>query len=239
MAGDRCLIVNADDFGLTEGTNRGIIQSHERGIVTSTSLMVRQPAVASAATYAKANPELGIGLHMDLGEWEWRDDAWFQVWQVVPTEDADAVAGEIERQLDIFHSLMGRAPTHLDSHQHLHQHEPVRSVALAFAERLGIPLRGVSGGIAFCGSFYGHGAKGAPFPEGITVGNLSSLLRQLPVGTTELSCHPGLDEALASCYRLERLTEVEVLCNDDILAAINGEGIKLISFGSPGIHDAT
>ena len=233
MAGDRCLIVNADDFGLSEGTNRGIIKSHERGIVTSTSLMVRQPAVASAATYAKANPALAIGLHIDLGEWEWRDGAWQQVWQVVATEDAEAIAAEIERQLDHFHSLIGRAPTHLDSHQHLHQHEPVRSVALAVAERLGIPLRGVSGGIVFCGSFYGHGAKGAPFPEGITAGNLLSLLRQLPVGTTELSCHPGLDDNLASCYRLERLAEVQALCTKDILAAINSEGIKLIRFGSP------
>lgn len=230
MAGDRCLIVNADDFGLSEGTNRGIIESHERGILTSTSLMVRQPAAASAAAYAKANPALAIGLHIDLGEWEWRDGAWFQVWQVVATEDADAIAAEIERQLDLFHSLIGRAPTHLDSHQHVHRHEPVRSVAIAVAARLGVPLRGVSGGIAFCGSFYGHGGKGAPFPEGVSAGNLLSLLRELPAGTTELSCHPGLDEALSSCYRLERLAEVQTLCDSRIRAAVQSEGIRLIGF---------
>ncbi len=232
MAGDRCLIVNADDFGLSEGTNRGIIESHERGIVTSASLMVRQPAVTSAASYAKANPALGMGLHMDLGEWEWRDDAWHQVWQVVAMEDAAAMAAEIERQLDRFHRLIGRAPTHLDSHQHVHQHEPARRIAEAIAARLGIPLRGVSGGIAFCGSFYAHGAKGAPFPEGVSVGNLLSLLRQLPVGTTELSCHPGLDEHLTSCYRLERLAEVRTLCDAHILAALQNEGITRIHFGS-------
>lgn len=232
MAGDRCLIVNADDFGLSEGTNRGIIECHERGIVTSTSLMVRQPGAASAAAYGKANPALAIGLHFDLGEWEWRDGAWFQVYEVIATEDADAVSAEIERQLDLFHSLIGRPPTHLDSHQHVHQHEPVRSVASAVAARLGVPLRGVSGGIAFCGGFYGHEAKGAPFPEGISVGNLLSLLRQLPAGTTELSCHPGLDESLASCYRLERLAEVQALCDSQVLAAVESEGISLISFGA-------
>lgn len=230
MAGDRCLIVNADDFGLSEGTNRGIIESHERGILTSTSLMVRQPAAASAAAYAKANPALAIGLHIDLGEWEWRDGAWFQIYEIVATEAADAVSAEIERQLDLFHSLIGRAPTHLDSHQHVHRHEPVRSVAIAVAARLGVPLRGVSGGIAFCGSFYGHGGKGAPFPEGVSAGNLLSLLRELPAGTTELSCHPGLDETLSSCYRLERLAEVQTLCDSRIRAAVQSEGIRLIGF---------
>ena len=231
MAGDRCLIVNADDFGLSEGTNRGIIKSHERGIVTSTSLMVRQPAAASAAAYGKANPALAIGLHLDLGEWEWRDGAWFQVYQVIATEDADAVSAEIGRQMDLFHDLLGRAPTHLDSHQHVHQHEPVRALAGALARRLCIPLRAVSGNIAFCGHFYGHGRKSSPFPDGISTANLLSLLRKLPAGTTELSCHPGLDESLASCYRLERVAEVLALCDRHVLAAVESEGIRLISFG--------
>lgn len=230
MAGDRCLIVNADDFGLTEGTNRGIIQSHEHGIVTSTSLMVRQAASASAAAYAKLHPALAVGLHLDLGEWEWRDGAWHQVYQVVPSEDADAVSAELERQMDLFHRLVGRAPTHLDSHQHVHHHEPVLALAIEAARRLGIPLRAVSGNIAFCGHFYGHGPKGSPFPDGISVGNLISLLHKLPAGTTELSCHPGLDENLPSCYARERLTEVETLCNRDIRARLEMENIRLIPF---------
>ena len=227
----RFLIVNADDFGLSEGTNRGIIQSHEHGIVTSTSLMVRQPAAAAAAAYAKSNPALAVGLHLDLGEWEWRDGAWFQVYQVVATEDAGAVGAEIERQLDLFHKLVGRAPTHLDSHQHVHHYEPVRTLAIAAARRLGIPLRAVSGNIVFCGHFYGHGPKGSPFPEGISPANLLSLLRALPAGTTELSCHPGLDEDLASCYRLERLAEVQALCDAHVLEAVQSDGIRLIRFG--------
>ncbi|MGA2658858.1 MAG: ChbG/HpnK family deacetylase, partial [Verrucomicrobiota bacterium] len=54
----RGLIVNADDFGLDPGVNRGIIKSHEYGIVTSASLMVRWPAAAEAAAYAREHPEL-------------------------------------------------------------------------------------------------------------------------------------------------------------------------------------
>ena len=228
--GGRSLIVNADDFGLSEGTNRGIIEAHERGIVTSASLMVRQPAVASAVAYANSHPAFTIGLHVDLGEWEWRDGEWFQTYHVVPTDDAAAVASEIERQLETFHRLVGRTPTHLDSHQHVHRHEPVRTAAIGVATRLGIPLRSISDRITFCGGFYGHGAKASPFPEGISVVNLLNLIRELPPGITELSCHPGLDEGLASCYRAERITEVRTLCDSRIRTAVESGGIRLIGF---------
>ena len=230
MPGERCVIVNADDFGLSEGTNRGIIETHERGIVTSASLMVRQPAAAMAAAYAKSHPEFAIGLHLDLGEWEWRDSEWLQTWHVIATDDAAAVAIEIESQLDTFFRLMGRMPTHLDSHQHVHRHEPVRSAATAVATRLGIPLRGITEGITFRGDFYGHGTKASPHPEGVSVSNLITLLLERPPGTTELSCHPGLDESLASCYRFERLTEVRTLCDDRVRAAVQDGDIRLVSF---------
>lgn len=41
MTADRRLIVNADDFGLSKGVNHGILAARDRGIVTSTSLMIR------------------------------------------------------------------------------------------------------------------------------------------------------------------------------------------------------
>ena len=53
-AGTRHLIVNADDFGQSAGINRGIIEAHEHGIVTSTSLMVRWPA--AGARWGSASP---------------------------------------------------------------------------------------------------------------------------------------------------------------------------------------
>src|SRR5437762_1183195 len=116
----RFLIVNADDFGLSAGVNRGIIEAHERGIVTSASLMVRWPAVAAAAAYAREHPALGVGLHLDLGEWEYSNGDWVARYEVVPLDDAAAVAAEAGRQLAAFRGLMGRDPDHLDSHQHVH-----------------------------------------------------------------------------------------------------------------------
>src|SRR5437870_11469633 len=120
MSGRRYLIVNADDFGQSPGVNRGIIEAHEHGIVTSTSLMVRWPAAAEAVEYVRKRPGFSLGLHIDLGEWVYRDENWTPLYQVVPLDDVAAVKEEISRQLAAFRNLAGRDPTHIDSHQHVH-----------------------------------------------------------------------------------------------------------------------
>src|ERR1700674_739773 len=124
MAGDKQLIVNADDFGQNPATNRGIIVAHERGIVTSASLMVRWPAAAQAAAYAQAHPKLSVGLHLDLGEWTFRHGEWVRLYRLVDEDDAGAVDREVRAQVATFRTLMGRDPTHIDSHQHSHRQEP-------------------------------------------------------------------------------------------------------------------
>ena len=144
MANKRYLIVNADDFGLSAGVNRGIIRAHEEGILTSASLMVRYPAAAEAAHYALQHPRLSVGLHLDLAEWVYRNDEWVARYEVVPPDDEKAVAGEVTRQLEAFRRLLGRDPSHIDSHQHVHRNEPARSVVSQVAQRLAVPLRSVS-----------------------------------------------------------------------------------------------
>ena len=62
----RRLIVNADDFGLTAGVNRGIAEAHARGIVTSSTLMANGRAFEDAVHLAKAIPHLSVGCHVVL-----------------------------------------------------------------------------------------------------------------------------------------------------------------------------
>src|ERR1051326_2874909 len=100
MTGARYLIVNADDFGRSPGVNRGIMRTHQHGIVTSASLMVRWPAAVEAAVYARMHPTLSVGLHLDLGEWFYRNSNWDVLYQVVDLDDAFAVRQELTRQLD-------------------------------------------------------------------------------------------------------------------------------------------
>lgn len=60
------LIINADDFGLHPLINKGIIEGHQKGMITSTSIMPSAPYFKEAANLAAQNPELGIGIHLTL-----------------------------------------------------------------------------------------------------------------------------------------------------------------------------
>jgi len=230
------LIVNADDFGLSDGVNRGIIEAAERGVLTSTSLMVRQPAAPAAAAFARNGWPVSVGLHLDLGEWVFRNDEWVPLYSIVPTEDAAAVAEEVSSQLQQFERLMGRPPTHLDSHQHVHRQEPVRSIALEHARRLAVPLRESSPGIRYCGDFYGQTGEGESLPKALTVQNLTRILASLTEGITELGCHPGYGNGLATPYREERALELKVLCAPELPGILRRMRFNLRSFCrlSPG-----
>lgn len=229
---ERVLIVNADDFGRSPGVNRGVIRAHEHGVVTSASLMVRWPAAEEAAAYARGG-SLSVGLHLDLGEWEYRDGKWQQRYQVLPKPTADTVAEEIGRQLELLEQLIGRPPTHLDSHQHVHREEPVRSALLRVGDQLGVPVRGITPGVAYSGSFYGQNAEGTPVPDAIAVESLVKAIETLPPGITELGCHPAAEIDHDSSYDRERVQELETLCDPRVLAAIDRCGITLRSFAEP------
>jgi chitin disaccharide deacetylase len=230
MSGERYLIVNADDFGQSPGINRGIIEAYEQGIVTSASLMTRWLAAGEAAVYAKEHPKLSVGLHLDLGEWVCREGKWGQLYSVIPLDDKSAVEREIAHQLDVFKYLMGRYPTHINSHQHIHMREPVRSVALQVCQSLGIPLRDLSPEIHYFTKFYGQTPEGLPIPTYISLDRLIEIISTLPDGWTVITCHPGYAEDLKTMYRTERRDELRVLCDPRVQAAIDALGINLCSF---------
>jgi chitin disaccharide deacetylase len=225
------LIVNADDFGLSAGVNRGIITAHERGIVTSTSLMVRYPAADEAVAYARHRRQLSVGLHFDIGEWEaTKDREWRAIYQVVDRYDALAVRRELSKQLERYRKLTGEDPTHLDSHQHVHRAEPAKSELLRVAEKLGVPLRHFDPRVGYCGYFYGHTAEGWSYPEGISSQALQTIFATLKPGITEVGCHPSDDLELPSAYRNERVIEVATLTDPAIRGTLERLQIQLCSF---------
>jgi predicted glycoside hydrolase/deacetylase ChbG (UPF0249 family) len=214
----RVLVVNADDFGLTAGVNEGIIRAHREGLVTSASLMVRAPRAAAAAALAARCPDLSLGLH-----YEARADA--------DIDDPATLAAELEDQLERFAALVGRPPTHLDSHHHVHL-QGRRAAAFAdVGQRLGVPVRGCSP-VRYIGGFYGQWEWGVTDLSHLSVNYLFHLLREEVLeGPNEIACHPAasLDD-LESSYHAERLVELETLTEPRVRAALAELGIEPRSF---------
>jgi predicted glycoside hydrolase/deacetylase ChbG (UPF0249 family) len=202
MPEPRFLIVNADDLGLSAAVNEGIFAAHERGVVTSASLMVLRPAAPAAAEALAGHPGLAVGLHLE-------------------PEDCRA-------QLERFRELVGRDPTHLDSHKYVHEAEPVRAVAEAMAAELGVPLRNRR--IRYEGAFYGRTPEGEPAPEAISSEHLIELIEALPPGWTEIGCHPAAGPVPTSSYDAERQVELRTLSDPGVKNLLNVSDVRLCSF---------
>ena len=91
--------------------------------------------------------------------------------------------------------------THLDSHQHVHLREPVRTAVLDQSRRLQVPARDCGPDIRYCGDFYGQTGTGEPWPANITVEAFVRIVNGLRPGVTELGCHPGENADFDSVYR--------------------------------------
>lgn len=129
----RHLIVNADDLGMSEAVDRGILEAHARGIVTSATAITTAPTSERGIARAlRVAPRLGLGLHVDLSYGRpvlpprqvpslVREDGTFvSVTRglAVPQHwDRHEVRAEVHAQFDRFVALAGRLPDHLDSHQ--------------------------------------------------------------------------------------------------------------------------
>jgi predicted glycoside hydrolase/deacetylase ChbG (UPF0249 family) len=226
----RRLIVNADDFGRSEGVNAGVCRAHSSGIVTSASLMVRWPAAAEAVAMSFEHPNLDLGLHLDFGEWTYENSEWRAVYEVVSLKDPAAVVAETNRQIERFQELTGRSPTHLDSHQHVHRELPARRAIVELARSMSIPLRHCTPAFRYCGDFYGQSSLGEPVSEAITAASLIAIFRDLEPGTTELACHPAAFIDHDTMYGQERIAELEALCDGRVRLAIEELKIELWSF---------
>jgi predicted glycoside hydrolase/deacetylase ChbG (UPF0249 family) len=235
----RKLIVNADDFGQSAGINQGIIQAHDRGIVTSASLMVHQPAAMEAVALARSRPRLSLGLHIDVGEWRHESGRWIPVYERAPQDDPSKLGACLIEQIELFSRLTGNEPTHLDSHQHVHTREPLQSMVCQLGDRLGVPVRHFNPRVFYCGDFYGQDAEGNSLAERVTACFLINLIQTLRDGVTELGCHPAADLDFQGAYYRERLWELDVLCSAVVVEALRRERVLLTSFAHQSTKRST
>jgi chitin disaccharide deacetylase len=214
----RLLIVNGDDFGLARGVNEGIIEAHTDGILTSTSLMVLAPAAADAAALAPVHPEMSVGLHLVEDGSADLDD---------PAQAAQTFQDQLER----FRELMGRDPTHVDSHHHVHRENGRMTTFKQLVEPLGVPLR-QDGQVRYVGGFWPEWEPGVKNLDYIRRPFLRRLVdTELGEGFTELACHPArVTDDLKSSYRDERALELQTLTEDGIREELEGAGVRLASY---------
>ena len=156
---ERLLIVNADDFGLTDGVCRAIVRAHRDGIVTSTSALAVGPAFGRCVSMLDEVPDLGIGVHLAaVGEdppvlsareiptlvdergrfpLSWRQ---FLPRMAMRRIDLDDLEREFTAQGDAVRAAVGpERVTHLDTHQHLHLWPRIDALVCRLARRWDVP----------------------------------------------------------------------------------------------------
>lgn len=249
------LIVNADDFGYTPGVTSGIVRAHREGIVTATTLMVNARDSDGAGAAARRTKTLDVGLHVVFTYGRSLLPA-ARVPSLVDAEGnfprvrdllregrpkADEALAEARAQYARARELIGREPSHLDTHHWVHDMRALEDAMLELAKETGAALRAHDGrqrarfrdaGVRTTDRFvreYQH--TGA-----IGLESLLALLEHLAeeeAGTVELMCHPGEpDEALlsGSTYAAERGVELGVLTDGAVRDAIAHLGIELVSY---------
>lgn len=220
----KSLIVTADDFGYSRAVNEAVLEAYRKGVLRFASLMVYGSAVEEAAGLAKANPGLGVGLHLDLCRD--RPELWGMRY-FFNTRLAATLEGEIASQIERCLAL-GIKPTHIDGHLNIHVHPTIFPALARLARRYGIPRLRLPGGelplslsyrwqkparqallagtFGLLGACLRRRAQGLTIPQQ-TFGLLRSgmltedyllwLIERLPEGLTEIYCHPSSDPASA------------------------------------------
>jgi hopanoid biosynthesis associated protein HpnK len=151
----RKVIINADDFGLCEGVNRGIVKAHTEGLLTSAVIMANMPCAEEAVVMSRSLPGLGIGVHLNLtegrplcqdertnclldatGEFKFRPGQ-LSLRSLVSIEVRRAIKAELQAQIQwVFDH--GIRLTHFDSHKHIHCFPVIFRIVSELAEQFGV-----------------------------------------------------------------------------------------------------
>jgi predicted glycoside hydrolase/deacetylase ChbG (UPF0249 family) len=247
------LIVNADDLGYSRGVNAGILRAHREGIVTSATLMTNAPATEDAAARARAAPSLGVGVHLVLtygrplsdpatvASLVGPDGAFLRPREIVGTGRvrSEHVLAEYRAQYRRARALLGREPTHVDTH-HWVQSDPLIGEAFtALAAETGAAARSLDSAqrdrLRAAGVRTPDRFERGFYDQATTAEDLLRILDRLAAeaGVVELMCHPGdADPELErrSSYAGQRQAELASLVDPAARTAARRLGLVLICY---------
>ncbi|MDO8562635.1 MAG: ChbG/HpnK family deacetylase [Candidatus Limnocylindria bacterium] len=247
------LIVNADDLGRAHGINAGVLRAHREGIVTAATLMANAHAAAEAGRLARETPSLDVGVHLTLSYGRPLAEPRLIPSLVEPDgafpRGPDAFRGTgrasrdetlVEYRAQYLHAveLIGRAPTHLDTHHWLHDEPALEWAITALASETGAAVRphdgaqrdrlraaGVRTVDAYVRDFQHEGHVG--------ITTLERILATIADGIVELGCHPGEADAelsATSSYAALRPTELATLTDARTHATVARQRIVLSTY---------
>jgi hopanoid biosynthesis associated protein HpnK len=152
----RRLIINADDFGLTAGVNRAILEGNQRGVVTSTTLMANGAAFQDALALSRSVPKLSVGCHVVLTDGlpvlspsqvptllekqvRFREPLGSFILSAMKGRlDESQIEAEAEAQIRKLQSA-GIVVSHFDTHKHTHLLPQILRPLLRAAKVCGVP----------------------------------------------------------------------------------------------------
>lgn len=248
------LIVNADDLGYARGVNSGALRAHREGIVTSATLMTNAPAADEAAALARSAPSLDVGIHLVLTSGDpltapaevpslvGPDGAFRRPRDVIGAGRARTgeVLVEFRAQYARGRALLGREPSHMDTHHWMEQEPAVLDAFVALAAETGAAARCLTPSIRERLRAAGvrttdHYRRDFQHEGHIDVASLLAVIGSLEDGVTELGCHPGehdADLAARSGYAREREVELATLTDPAVRALVADLGIELATFAA-------
>lgn len=236
------LIINADDFGLNAGVNRGIIMAWEAGAITNATLMIKREGSREALDYALSNRSFSVGLHLDIDDivaGDRKGSARFEKnYLKEKLKDGQVlkrIEKEIGRQMALFEKS-GLELSHIDSHHHLHALPEVFNILMQLIDGWNISTIRIARdydlvrypSIKWNDAFYEKAIrslkkKGIHRADHFLPLETGRSLNEIPEGITEIMTHPGKDEAW-------RKRELEFLISARWKALIEQNNVKLISF---------
>ncbi|MGL4864631.1 MAG: carbohydrate deacetylase [Cetobacterium sp.] len=211
------LIVNADDFGLSPGVNKGIVEAYLNGILSSTTLMVNQPYAEHAVELYQNYSNLGLGIHLTFD----KGKSLFGVSSLTDSEGnfkryklllesgrKEDFIREIEAQIFRFEELCGKMPTHMDSHHHIHIRIKEAFEAIqVISKKYNLKYRKND---ELIGEFY---------EDNVSLSNFYSLIDTKDTEVIEFMCHPAIvDTTLleTSSYSYKREEELKILTSSEV-----------------------
>ncbi len=226
------LIVNADDYGFTEGCNQGILKAYQEGIVTSTTVMMNYPHVNEALTLLN-NTSIGLGVHLNTTKGQpltvcpsLVENNQFKNRFHYTNINKEELYKEWKAQIELFIKYTGHLPDHLDSHHHIHLREEYRDILLKLIHEYHLPVRQREYINNDCYVY-----------DQLNASNMSlehfKDICETHNSILEIMVHPAYSDDLLrsiSSYSNEREIELNFLINKKIKEYIKENNIELITY---------